>query len=701
MAFAIETVSGGPGLLMEVIQVQQQSGHLLPLDESTATFLDMDFCRLCLIRGDGQLISVFNAELAVEGREPLNARIHRFFEVAINENDLLPTQICGQCLLQTESCTEFRENCIQNDRRLRQLIFSGNSQEMSILSLEATSEMSYRKTEESTVDEKSQDPEDVSLEGEEQEDDPQDDIGPEDEEELPETIVIDPMKDYESSNQSVPEAFSDEDDPEDRLVMDEITTEDMKMENTNDSSEDVPEEENRPMKKIVHMCKYCDVAFALSSACYVHETQDHDILAPFGCPFCEFKTVNRGSLISHIRSIHGIDRPYICIQCNKGFHRRSDLKKHTFVHSGVRPFACEECGKSFSRNTNLTKHLRIHSGFKPHICSTCPRSFANKADLLRHQNIHMSLGKQFSCSKCNNTYARKDKLLSHQRTCFAKAQLKQQLQRQLDPQNIAHTTDSLLIGSKGAWPEYDGENMVISLNPYQEIEPIAAEEDPGIPNAAPISAVSNFSNVTLQQSTPAGGSSSLQTKLYSCQKCPKKFLSKNTLHTHQLIHSDARNYRCHTCDKKFIRKRELDRHLIAVHSNHKPFECKQCSKRFSRKDKLLRHERVHRVDKLFSCTDCDAQFLRKEALDTHRKIHSIASIIREDQHRQLFQQQQQPAPPSSILPSDVIIMIDQGASAVTPGHEQLMLEQMLSAYGASGGGTGGGTLGHTGDSVLL
>uniref|UniRef100_A0A8D8N1J9 Wilms tumor protein homolog n=1 Tax=Culex pipiens TaxID=7175 RepID=A0A8D8N1J9_CULPI len=577
----------------------------------TTAFLDMDFCRLCLGRDKTGLISVYSAEVnpAGAGDESLVAKILRFFEVRICEEDILPRQICQQCLLQTESCAEFRDVCIRNDQKLREIICfpepaapevgEGEGEQQQAVELKA---------------------EQVPLAGEEDED--------EEEEEEREEVVIDPANNYESSNQSAPEPYSEGEDGDDTALAESSDLNDGGLglvldANTNDSSEDLLEVmgedlADKQLKKLVHMCRYCDVAFALPNACYLHETQDHDILAPYGCQFCEFKTANRNMLITHIRDLHGIDRPYICIQCNKGFHRRSDLKKHTFVHSGVRPFSCDECGKSFSRNTNLTKHLRIHSGFKPHKCkfNNCSRSFANKADLVRHQNIHMSLGKQFSCAKCNNTYARKDKLLSHERICFAKQH--QQQQQQLI-QILAPTTTTTSSAHFDA-----GENMVISLDPYRtEIDPASAagptEDDPGIPNAAPVSAISSFSNVIREEL------STVQPKLFSCAKCPKKFLSKNTLHTHQLTHSDVRNYRCHTCDKKFIRKRELDRHLTAVHSNHKPYECKQCSKRFSRKDKLLRHERVHREDRLFACGACDAKFLRKEALAVHSKVHCTAA----------------------------------------------------------------------------
>jgi len=37
---------------------------------------------------------------------------------------------------------------------------------------------------------------------------------------------------------------------------------------------------------------------------------------------------------AHMKSVHKNDKPYNCPQCDRTFARRSDLRKHTIVHTG-------------------------------------------------------------------------------------------------------------------------------------------------------------------------------------------------------------------------------------------------------------------------------------------------------------------------------------------------------------------------------
>uniref|UniRef100_A0A1I8FLC8 C2H2-type domain-containing protein n=1 Tax=Macrostomum lignano TaxID=282301 RepID=A0A1I8FLC8_9PLAT len=43
--------------------------------------------------------------------------------------------------------------------------------------------------------------------------------------------------------------------------------------------------------------------------------------------------------------------PYPCEYCGKRFHQKSDMKKHTYIHTGEKPYRCSECGKAFSQSS--------------------------------------------------------------------------------------------------------------------------------------------------------------------------------------------------------------------------------------------------------------------------------------------------------------------------------------------------------------
>ncbi|XP_049282592.1 zinc finger protein 583-like [Anopheles funestus] len=565
---------------------------------------ERQFCRLCLDKEE-QLLDIFSEQQITDREEPLPVRIQDCLQLDITQHDSLPKWICKQCLAKINDFTSFRKRCKENERKL--LLGEDDCPGLSL-----------------------------PVDADAQTDD-------DDEEEM-EMIVIDPSQDYESSNDSLPnEAYGaqnattvsyppplstfgiqpDQAAEEEYGEGSEVEGEEEEEEDDEGETKcDTVSGETRNglpshtdstttttvQKTVVYTCKYCDVAFGASSACQLHEMQAHDLLAPYGCIYCHYKTSIRTYLITHIRDSHSLTRPYICVQCNKGFLRRSDLKKHTFVHTGIRPYACDQCSKSFSRNTNLKKHMRTHLGLKPHVCHLCPRSFANKADLVRHRSYHQAQQSQYSCIRCGTLYTQKDKLYEHERYCMGKSSL-----FGLGEATLAEPTkhDIPFVGTMSAQiPPLPQPSLMMETN---RIDPIVNE---------PPSFVTDDALLTLNvPQTP------LSSKIYNCSKCPKRFLSKASLRAHQSTHpgEDKDNYECPVCRKQYIVKREFDRHL-QTHTELKPHECTTCGKRFSRKDKLHRHERIHLQERNFSCPDCSAKFVRKDAFESHLRIHCNPNV---------------------------------------------------------------------------
>nr|XP_057932775.1 zinc finger protein 2-like isoform X2 [Doryrhamphus excisus] len=54
-----------------------------------------------------------------------------------------------------------------------------------------------------------------------------------------------------------------------------------------------------------------------------------------------------------------------CQHCDKTFNDRSNMKRHTRLHTGEKPFQCSVCDKRFSLKTNWRLHMTIHTDSLP------------------------------------------------------------------------------------------------------------------------------------------------------------------------------------------------------------------------------------------------------------------------------------------------------------------------------------------------
>ncbi|GAB0099377.1 zinc finger protein 271 [Sergentomyia squamirostris] len=580
-----------------------------------------EICRLCL-RGDSVRFDIFNSE--EDYKVPLSQRIYEFYRIKVSKDDRLPTKICHHCLFQTEVHTEFREGVMQNEKRLREFTASVWPETVTEEITQIDEIFQREFPENGIVVEPEEENEERKAERR-REMYVQDVKGSHcypDENSL--VTVVDPNKEYSSSEgESETEEHQEPEQVEAVAEFQPGLEPEVVDQESMDAGINVPS--MAEAFKNIFMCKFCDTAFGSAELCSEHESKLHRPDAPFGCYFCDFNCNFRTSLILHIRDCHRTDKPYICGTCNKGFGRRSDLKKHTIVHTGVRPFSCPVCNKNFSRNTNLTKHLRIHSGLKPHVCSRCPRSFTTHTDLIRHQQVHLGV-RPFRCSKCPATFTRRDKMIHHERVHLRKSGHLLQIPQQ-NPGGSA----------------LDPENMVISLDPFANMNPqLTVELEPPLPppplneEALPrFSVPDHIQNIDLMfPEVPPSidvvsygdlNGTDADKRLFLCTKCPKRFINKSSFREHMNKHTGIRCHVCTLCGKAFSRKRELDRHSI-VHTGFKPFECGTCHKRFGRKDKLVRHERIHQEGKLFACAVCEAAFTRKDSLILHQKIHGKLNL---------------------------------------------------------------------------
>lgn len=439
-------------------------------------------------------------------------------------------------------------------------------------------------------------------------------------------VVIDPMKFYASSDD---ENNADE---ESRQTSEPTTIDSGIANGKIDSklfSADMPEGFRN-----IYFCQFCEAAFVSPHECQAHETHNHDPMLPHVCNFCTYRASDRPTVIAHIKQLHELDKPYVCVQCHKQFGRRSDLKKHAICHTGIRPFACNVCSKTFSRNTNLRKHMKIHDGLKPFVCQSCPRSFTTSSDLQRHETTHMETKRTFRCDKCPESFVRRDALQQHER--------KHDERYVNDPENrrtalnvFSETAEYPLLSSALGMPL--AQTMATNQSAASMM---STAPDPHIrenviyPHLVTGDAYSFMPNHPKKVKNPP--------KALACDKCPKVFTKKSSLLNHKIIHEYTSASECPTCQKIFKTKRELQRHNL-IHTGVKKFQCNTCDKRFLRRDKLQRHENVHKSKKLAALPE--SAFL-PENLIKHDSFYSRsqtnqfnASTTTEQQRLQLLEQQ--------------------------------------------------------------
>ncbi|CRK90933.1 CLUMA_CG004622, isoform A [Clunio marinus] len=511
-------------------------------------------CRLCM-NSDGYMVEIFSNSIVVNepGKMNLAEKIRILFGLNITPNDGLPLVVCHKCLVFTESCMQFRDQCLKNDAELK-IIFKINTTNIE--------------------DNRPQEPTESEI------------IEEDDDEEV---ITLNPNKLYESSDESDNEQQSHDA----RIIEHNPTVTILPKSSINVTTQSTVKSaivgKNSTRKDIFH-CRYCDVVFSDNNACEHHEKHQHDPVNPFKCLICSFMTNQHTTLIAHIRQSHNTEKAHQCTQCNKSFNRRADLRKHTFVHAGIRLFSCDLCKKSFTRNANLTKHKRTHSATtaRPWKCSLCPKSFFSNHELTRHFEIHVDR-QSLVCKYCNQAFTRRDQLESHQKTHFEnRSMLQNEISSSATSTTVINNLQSQPIVFYNQPSETGGENST-PMNFYTENKPINLDDE-----SLQVFPLKKEEYPIMNQLL--SGLNVQSTRNFICNVCHHTFMKKKELDRHIIsIHHPKKQFNCDKCTKVFYRKDKLLCHK-KVHSMETLFNCKFCPAVFLRQQNLDQHSRLHQME---------------------------------------------------------------------------------------------------------
>ncbi|CAG2171487.1 unnamed protein product [Oppiella nova] len=225
----------------------------------------------------------------------------------------------------------------------------------------------------------------------------------------------------------------------------------------------------------------------------------------------------------------------------------------------------EGCGKHFPRRDGLDRHIRfVHSLTKSFVCdhNDCGKRFATNTQLYAHQKYkHLNMrSKPFRCSLkgCSALFTRKESLESHERRHV---------------EGVVYACE---------WPGCHYTAYTAGhLNQHRRDE----HTDQGILR------VCDWPDCQFQ----------LQPK-FVCHwpACDKRFIFKNTLNKHVLIHSGDKQFKCEVegCGYRSSERGNVKQHMLKhnrITGNVDWFPCQwpQCGKQFVRKSDLKKHLLIH------------------------------------------------------------------------------------------------------------
>jgi len=294
------------------------------------------------------------------------------------------------------------------------------------------------------------------------------------------------------------------------------------------------------------------------------------------CKTCGLVIYDPELLREHNETQHGV---FTCNVCYRTFTSRSNLERHSRLHTGHKPYICTKCGKAFSRKDHLTNHSAKHA-FK---CSKCLKRFVEKENLRQHYIRDHQTQMTDICVHCNkgfhDAHQYREHMKSHpeiyrRRGCLAP----------FDDSKINSGRESSLTP-----PLHDGKSPSPKLSPTSHPSTSSAPASPG----------------EISDSSPGSSLSSLE---------------KNSKHRQPHYFK----YRCNECHMMYSSLQDLEQHKTNVHGQKVSlvFTCISCYESFDDGEAYSQHFAQHKDElNIFECSACRQILQSYSLLRSHEEQH--------------------------------------------------------------------------------
>ncbi|CAO1349538.1 unnamed protein product [Diamesa hyperborea] len=175
-----------------------------------------------------------------------------------------------------------------------------------------------------------------------------------------------------------------------------------------------------------YKCSFCNERFRKLDNKSRHEFK-HTGEKSFSCEVsgCDKKYTNMSHLKRHIKVSHTI-KPVLTESvkckdpnCDKYFISIFNMQRHYKQHLIPKFYQCPSCPEQFKRKSQLKRHQFIHTGKYPHTCTVCNKGFVCLKTFQNHRVTHILESRVRSCQDCSEKFTTWTALVNHRRKVHA------------------------------------------------------------------------------------------------------------------------------------------------------------------------------------------------------------------------------------------------------------------------------------------